>query len=167
MQIRVQNKGKRVWKSRYNGEVSLANPPRPRGATRGRSWTPSPITSFSIHRWTFHLSQATWALRDLCAWPNKAIAPPLSPCWPLGHGVTLGGLPNSFKRLQTFWKHLGKIPKKLKLFSEPWKQLPIYINLYLRTIPELLVTSPIPSETSNNIWLPTYISQYYSSVTEC
>ena len=38
--------------------------------------------------------------------------------------------------------------------------------MYLRTIPELLVMSRIASGTPNNIWSPTYITQYYSSVTE-
>ena len=52
---------------------------------------------------------------------------------------------------RTFWKLPGTIPKKPELFPEPEQQLSIYINLYLQTIPELLVTSRISSGTPNNI----------------
>ena len=50
----------------------------------------------------------------------------------------------------TFWKLPGTIPKKPELFRNPNNNFP-YINLYLRTIPELLVTSGISSGTPNNI----------------
>ena len=50
----------------------------------------------------------------------------------------------------TFWKLPGTILEKPKLLPEPEQQLP-YINLYLRTIPVLLVTSGISSGTPNNI----------------
>ena len=42
----------------------------------------------------------------------------------------------------------------------------LYINLYLRTIPELLVTSGISSETPNSIRVTTYTYPYNPSVTE-
>ena len=50
----------------------------------------------------------------------------------------------------TFWKLPGTIPKKPELSRNPNNNFP-YINLYLRTIPELLVTSGISSGTPNNI----------------
>ena len=49
----------------------------------------------------------------------------------------------------------------------PWPNHIIqYINLYLQTIPELLVMSVISSGTSNNIRSPTYITQKYYIVNE-
>ena len=50
----------------------------------------------------------------------------------------------------TFWKLPGTIPKKPELFPEPEQQLSI-INIYLQTIPEVLVTSGISSGIPNNI----------------
>ena len=50
----------------------------------------------------------------------------------------------------TFWKLPGTIPKNPNFFRRPNKDFP-YINLYPRTIPELLVTSGISSRTPNNI----------------
>ena len=50
----------------------------------------------------------------------------------------------------TFWKLPGTIPKKPNFFRNPNSNFP-YINLYLRTIPELLVTSGISSGTPKNI----------------
>ena len=41
-----------------------------------------------------------------------------------------------------------------------------YINLYLQTIPELLVTSGISSGTPNNIRVTAYTYPYNPSVTE-
>ena len=41
----------------------------------------------------------------------------------------------------------------------PWpNHIILYINLYLRTILELLVMSVISSRTSDNVWSPTYIT---------
>ena len=45
--------------------------------------------------------------------------------------------------------------KNLKLFRLPKQDFP-YINLYLRTIPELLVTSGISSGTPNNFQVTAY-----------
>ena len=50
----------------------------------------------------------------------------------------------------TFWKLPGTIPKNPNFSRNPNNNFP-YINLYLRTIPELLVTSGISSGTPNNI----------------
>ena len=50
----------------------------------------------------------------------------------------------------TFWKLPGTIPEKTELSRIPNNNFP-YINLYLRTIPELLMTSGISSGTPNNI----------------
>ena len=50
----------------------------------------------------------------------------------------------------TFWKLPGTIPKNPNFSRNPNNNFP-YINLYLRTIPELLVTSGISSGTLNNI----------------
>ena len=122
-------------------------PPSPRAQPRGRSWTPSPIPSLSINRWTFHLSQATWALRDLCAWPNKARAPPLSPCQSLGRGGPTYGLSDPSGSFPVQYR------KNCTFFRNPKYDFP-YINLYLSTILRLLVTSEISSGTPNNIRLP-------------
>jgi hypothetical protein len=51
---------------------------------------------------------------------------------------------------ETFWKLPGTILKKPNFFRNPENNFP-YVNLYLRTIPELLVTSGISSGTPNNI----------------
>ena len=120
----------------------VASPPSPRVAQRGRSWIPSPIPFFFVHRWSLHLSQATWALRNLCAWPNKTRVSSLSPCWPLEHGGTLGGLLDSS----------GSFRNLLEAFSGTLESNFPYINLYLRNFPELLVISGISSGTLNNIW---------------
>ena len=46
-----------------------------------------------------------------------------------------------------------RYPKNPELFRNPKNTFP-YMNLYLQTIPELLVTSWIPSETPNNSSTP-------------
>ena len=58
--------------------------------------------------------------------------------------------------------HYRKCPK---LFQNPNTSF-LYINLYLRIIPELLVMSGISSGTPNNLRSPTYITQYYRNITE-
>ena len=50
-------------------------------------------------------------------------------------------------------------------FRCPFNHFP-YINLYLRTITELLVTSGISSGTPNNIRVTAYTYPYNPSVTE-
>ena len=66
-------------------------------------------------------------------------------------------IPNIFRTFGPLWNFpelSGSFPvqyrKKPNFFRRP-KQDFAYINLYLRTIPELLVTSGISSGTSNNI----------------
>ena len=51
--------------------------------------------------------------------------------------------------LESPYKHSGTFPN---LENDPQ-----YMNLILRTIPDLLVMSRIQSETPNNIWSPTHI----------
>ena len=53
----------------------------------------------------------------------------------------------------TFWKLPYTTLKMLHLFRNPKYDF-LYINLYLSTIPRLLVTAGISSGTPNNIWLP-------------
>src|SRR3990170_4287235 len=53
----------------------------------------------------------------------------------------------------TFRKLPGTIPKKPNFSWNPNNNFP-YINLYLRTIPELLMTSGISSGNLNNIRYP-------------
>ena len=60
----------------------------------------------------------------------------------------------------------GTIPVTPKLVPMPEIALPIYIILYLRTIPELLVMSGISSGTPNNIRVTAYTYPYNPSVTE-
>ena len=49
----------------------------------------------------------------------------------------------------------GTIPICPRIFPRPYDNFP-YINVYLQTIPELLVTSEISSETPNNFWFAAY-----------
>ena len=60
----------------------------------------------------------------------------------------------------------GTIPVTPKLVPMAEIALPIYIILYLRTIPELLLTSGISSGTPNNIRVTAYTYPYNPSVTE-
>ena len=65
-----------------------------------------------------------------------------------------------------FWKLPGTIPKNCTFFWNPKYDFP-YINLYLSTIPRLLVMSGISSRTPNKIRLPIIkYPKYYSSVNE-
>ena len=55
--------------------------------------------------------------------------------------------------------------KNPNFFRNPNNNFP-YINLYLRTIPELLVTSRISSGTPNNFRVTAYSYLYNPSITE-
>ena len=50
----------------------------------------------------------------------------------------------------TFWKLPGTIPEKTNFSRNPNNNFP-YINLYLRTIPELLVTSGIRDSKQHSV----------------
>ena len=92
-----------------------------------------------------------WALGGWCPWPIKAREPPLQPMllywtwWNIFR--TSGPLRNPPEPSGSFPVQYRKKPN----FSRnPNNNFP-YTNLYLRTIPELLVTSGISSGTPNNI----------------
>ena len=59
----------------------------------------------------------------------------------------------------------GTIPVTPETLPMAKTALPIYY-LYLRTIPELLVTSGISSGTPNNFWVTAYSYLYNPSITE-
>lgn len=83
-------------------------------------------------------TSAHWTLRD--RWPH-----PVDPRDPSGGPGTIPGDPETSR-----WP----------------KQHFLYINLYLRTIPELLVTFGISFGTPNNIRFAAYSYSYNPSVTE-
>ena len=121
------------------------------GFILGRSPIPSYLHLFS-----------SWAYGPL--WgrfpsPLGAGAPPLGPMWPPGWVGPTRWTPGTHLSLPV---HYRKYPK---LFRNPNTTF-LYINLYLRTIPELLVTSGVSSRIPNNLRSPTHISQYYRNVTE-
>ena len=70
----------------------------------------------------------------------------------LAQGQTPGSVASGPRPPQNFLLHRPKIPWALPLGPA----IILYINLYLRAIPELLVMSMISSRTSNNIRSPTY-----------
>ena len=91
----------------------------------------------------------------------------LVPCGGRTSPPGAGPLPHlAHAALRGWWPHLvdprdppggpGTLPKQ---------DFP-YINLYLRTIPELLVTSGISSGTPNNFRITAYTYLYNPSVTE-
>ena len=94
-----------------------------------------------------------WALGGgWCPWPIKAREPPYSPCCCIGRGGTFSGPPDPSGILR---KLPGTIPEKPNFSWNPNNNFP-YINLYLRTIPELLVTSGISSGTPNDFRISAY-----------
>ena len=136
----------------YRGKGEGGRPPQIQSeegaaAKGGRSasqvkWRPSPLG--------FSLSHAHGPWGGWCPWPIKARAPPYSPCYCIGRGGTISGPPDPSGILRTFWKLLDTIPKNSNFSRNPNNNFP-YINLYLRTIPKLLMTSGISYGTPNNI----------------
>ena len=84
--------------------------------------------------------------------PPGAGAPPLGPMCPPGWVGPSGWTPGTHSSLPVHYR------KYLKLFWNPNTTF-LYINLYLRTIPELLMMSRISSGTPNILRSPTHISQ--------
>ena len=74
---------------------------------------------------------------------------PLQPMGPSGIGGPTRWTPGTLQVVPVQYR----VPRNLSR----WPKLHIlYIILYLRTIPELLVTSEISSGTPNNFWVTTY-----------
>ena len=87
------------------------------------------------------------------------VTPPLQPMGPSGIGGPTRWTPGT----------LPVVPVQYRLPPKPsrWPKLDfLYINLYLRTIMELLVTSGISSETPNNFRVTVYWYLNNPSVTE-
>ena len=79
--------------------------------------------------------------------------------WPPGAGGPTRWTPGTLPVVPVLYRVTPKLSR--------WpKQHFLYIILYLRTIPELLVKSRISSETPNNIQFAAYSYSYNPSVTE-
>ena len=129
-----------IYRAKGEGGAALPLPPR-KGAARGESFPPKaprrclPLLGLSLYL-------ISWRMGLLGLVPLAHIgqgAHPYSPCGPPGQvdPRTPFGTP-------------GTIPIMRETFPATKTRLPIYINLYLRTILELLVMSRISSETPNN-----------------
>ena len=68
----------------------------------------------------------------------------------MGHPWSLGTGGPHYGTLRNLLEHSDTLPKNPELFRNPEINLP-YINLYLRTLPELLVISRILPGTPNNL----------------
>jgi hypothetical protein len=108
---------------------------------------------------TFHNGE-TWSRWDsslsLCIGRPWRWSPPWTPP---SHLVGWLGLVDSTCHSEIFWMILEP-SRTFHKFTGPFPNLEYdfpYLNLILRTIPELLVMSWIPSETPNNIRTPFHI----------
>ena len=141
----------------YRGKGEGGRPPQIQceegaAAKGGRSasqvkWRPSPLGFSPSHA---HGPWGGW-----CPWPIKARAPlqPMLLYWTWWNNFrTSGPLRNPPEPSGSFPVQYRKNPN---FFRNPNNNFP-YINLYLRTIPELLMTSGISSETPSNFWVTAY-----------
>ena len=98
---------------------------------------------------------STWyshmGLGGLVCMAHVGLCDPSGPCWSSG----IGG--PHYGTLRNLLEPPVQYRKILNFSGNPENDFP-YMNLILRTIPDLLVMSWIPSETSNKLRSPSHIS---------
>ena len=135
---------------RERGGAALALPPR-KGAAREESILPkAPRRCFPPLGLSPPLVPlAHGPLGAGALGPYRPRRTPYSPCGPLGTGGPTRWTPGTLPVVPVQYRR----PRNLSRWP---KQDFLYINLYLRTIPELLVTSGISSGTPNNFRVTAY-----------